>query len=97
VQFEITADNFYTDFNNGPGDAIILDNVKLVLRQSPAVTVTLNGSQPVLHWDDPNLLLQGAASITGPYSVISGASAPSYPVPANSPYQFFRTSFQAVP
>ncbi len=96
VQFEITADNFYTDFNNGPGDALIVDNVKLVLRQSPALTVTQNGSQPVLHWDDPNVQLQGAASVTGPYSVISGASSP-YPVPSNSPYKFFRTSFQAVP
>jgi len=96
VQFELTADNFYTDFVNGPGDAMIIDDVKFVLRQSPAVTVTMSGSQPVLHWNDPNVQLQGAASITGPYSIISAATSP-YPVPASSPYKYFRTTFVAVP
>jgi len=96
IQFEFTADNFYTDFVNGPGDALIIDDVKFVLRQSPAMTVTMSGSQPVLNWSDPNLVLQGASTINGGYTTIGGASSP-YPVPANSPYQYFRTTFQAVP
>jgi len=96
VQFEFTADNFYTDFVNGPGDAIVVDNAKLALRQSPAVTITYNGTQPVLHWDDPNVQLLGATNVSGPYVVISNAASP-YPVPASSGLNYFRTSFTALP
>jgi len=95
VQFEFTADNFYTDFVNGPSDAIVIDDARLALRQSPAVSVTYNGTQPVLQWADPNVQLLGAANVTGPYSVVSATSP--YPVPNGSPYHYFRTSFQAVP
>jgi len=96
VQFEFTSDNFYTDFNNGPGDAMYIDDVKFIYRQSPGMTVTKSGPQAVLQWADPNVKLMGASSITGPYTVIPGVSSP-YSVPGNSPYQFFRTAFQAMP
>ena len=96
VQFEFTLDNFYSDFVNGPGDALVLDDLKLASRHSPAISVSSAGGQAVIHWDDPNLKLQGAAAVTGPYTDITGASSP-YSVPANSPYHFFRTNFQPVP
>jgi hypothetical protein len=96
VQYEFTADGFYTDFVNGPGDAIVADNTRLVLRQSPPLIITLNGSQPVLHWDDPNVQLLSATNVSGPYVLVPGATSP-YPVPPGSTQQFFRSVFRAVP
>ena len=96
IQFEFTLDNFYSSFVNGPGDAIVLDNLKFAYRQSPPITVTWNGTQAVIHWDDPNVILQGAANVAGPYVNIGGAASP-YPVPGASPYHYFRTQFTPVP
>ncbi len=96
TQFDFTADNFYNDFVQGPDCVIVVDNLKLASRHSPPITASLNAGQVVLHWDDPNLQLQGAVDVTGPYIVIPGAAS-SYPVPAASPYRFFRTTFQTVP
>jgi hypothetical protein len=98
VQFEFSSDNntFYTDFVNGPGDAMIVDNAKLIFRQSPAVAAAWNGTHTVLEWSDPNLELLAATSAAGPYTPIPNAVSP-YIVPAGSPQQFFRTGFAVAP
>jgi hypothetical protein len=95
-QWELTCDNFYTDFVNDSGDALIADNTRLLLRQSPALRVNYNGTQPVLSWDDPNVQLFGATNVAGPYILVSGATS-AYPVPPTSGLHYFRTSFTALP
>ena len=98
VQFEFSSDNntFYTDFVNGPGDAMVVDNAKLVLRQSPAVSATWNGTHTLVEWADLNVELLAATSAAGPYNPVLGATSP-YQVPAGSPHQFFRTRFAVAP
>jgi hypothetical protein len=95
MQWEFTAANFASDFVNGPGDGLAVDDARLVYRQSPAMSVTLNGTQPVLHWDDPNLVLQGATNVTGPYVPVTATSP--YPVPPGNSLRYYRTVFIAVP
>ena len=73
-----------------------LCNTRLLLRQSPALRVNYNGTQPVLSWDDPNVQLFGATNVAGPYILVSGATSP-YPVPSASGLHYFRTSFTALP
>jgi hypothetical protein len=96
VQLEWSTDRWYTDFPWGPGATIVIDDVKLVLRQSPPITATRDGHQALIHWDDPNVKLQGAAKVDGPYEEITGAGSP-YTVPEGSPYLFFRTAFSPQP
>ena len=98
VQFEFSSDNntFYTDFVNGPGDAMVVDNAKLVLRQSPAVSAIWNGTHTLVEWTDPNVELLAATSAAGPYNPVLGATSP-YLVPPGSPHQFFRTRFAVAP
>jgi hypothetical protein len=91
VQLEYSADGFAKDFVNGPGDSVIVDNLQVVQRTSPPISVTKNSSgQPVVEWVDSATSLQGATNVAGPYIDIPGATSP-YPVPAGKNIQFFRT------
>ena len=88
---EFSADSIAKDFVNGPGDAVVVDNIQIVQRTSPPLSVTQNLSgQTVLSWADPSVTLQGATNVVGPYTDVTGAANP-YTVPAGQAMQFFRT------
>jgi hypothetical protein len=90
-QLEITADGIARDFVNGPGDTVVLDNIQVVQRTSPPLSVTQNLSgQPVVEWADTAVTLQSATNVVGPYTDVLGATSP-YTVPAGHTMQFFRT------
>lgn len=91
VEFSISADSFASQFVNGPGCNVFMDNLKMVQRVSPPITVTQNGAgQAFVEWPDPDTTLQRATSAAGPYLNVEGATSP-YPVPASETPQFFRT------
>jgi hypothetical protein len=91
LQLEFSADSFARDFFNGPGDAVIFDNIKVVQRTSPPLTITQNSSgQPLVSWPDPAVTLQSATNVVGPYADVTGATSP-YPVPASQTPKFFQT------
>ena len=91
LQLDITADGIARDFVNGPGDAVVLDNIQVVQRTSPPLTATQNLSgQPVVEWADSATTLQSATNVVGPYTDVLGVTSP-YTVPAGHTMQFFRT------
>jgi hypothetical protein len=91
LQLDITADSIARDFVNGPGDTVVIDNIQIVQRTSPPLSVTQNLSgQTVVQWADTAVTLQSATNVAGPYTDVAGATSP-YPVPAGQNIQFFRT------
>jgi hypothetical protein len=91
IEIDITADSIARDFVNGPGDAFVVDNIQVVQRTSPPLSVTQTPShQTVVEWADIAVTLQSATNVVGPYTDVAGAVSP-YTVPAGKHMQFFRT------
>jgi hypothetical protein len=91
LELDFSADGIARDFVNGPDDAVVFDNIKIVQRTSPPISVTQNTSgQPVVEWVDSATTLQSATNVAGPYTDVIGATSP-HPVPAGKDIQFFRT------
>ena len=55
----------------------------------PALNISLNGNHVVLTWKEPNVSLESAPVVTGPYTIIPGATSP-WPVPVSGTQQYFQ-------
>lgn len=56
---------------------------------APVLSIARSGASVVLTWNNSGYSLESASVVTGPYTIISGATSP-WPVPASGKQQYFR-------
>jgi len=82
----------YVGFGGNGADSLTAQNFTLYdlspVSQPRPITATVSGNQLTVSWSAGTL--QEATSLTGPWTPVPGASAPSYTVTMSGPQMFFR-------